>query len=81
VSPEQTRGKQIDKRSDIWSFACVLFEMLTGEVPFEGDSVSDMLANILHKEPDWKELPANTPANIRHFDASLSRKGHASAPS
>jgi len=64
MSPEQTRGKQIDKRSDIWSFACVLFEMLTGEVPFEGDSVSDMLANILHKEPDWKELPANTPANI-----------------
>ncbi|MHC4533522.1 MAG: protein kinase domain-containing protein [Planctomycetota bacterium] len=64
MSPEQTRGKQIDKRSDIWSFTCVLFEMLTGEVPFEGDSVSDMLANILHKEPDWKELPANTPANI-----------------
>ncbi|MBC8467925.1 MAG: protein kinase [Planctomycetes bacterium] len=64
MSPEQARGKQIDKRSDIWSFACVLFEMLTGEVPFEGESVSDMLANILHKEPDWKKLPANTPANI-----------------
>jgi len=64
MSPEQARGKQIDKLSDIWSFACVLFEMLTGEVPFEGDSVSDMLANILHKEPDWKELPDNTPANI-----------------
>ncbi|MDT8302276.1 MAG: protein kinase [Sedimentisphaerales bacterium] len=64
MSPEQARGKQIDKRSDIWSFACVLFEMLTGEVPFEGDSVSDMLANILHKEPDWKKLPDDTPANI-----------------
>jgi serine/threonine protein kinase len=64
MSPEQARGKQIDKRSDIWSFACVFFEMLTGEVPFEGDSVSDMLANILHKDPDWKELPVNTPANI-----------------
>ncbi|MHC4583603.1 MAG: protein kinase domain-containing protein [Planctomycetota bacterium] len=64
MSPEQARGKQIDKRSDIWSFTCVLFEMLTGEVPFEGDSVSDMLANILHKEPDWKKLPDNTPANI-----------------
>ncbi|NQT02437.1 MAG: serine/threonine-protein kinase [Planctomycetes bacterium] len=64
MSPEQARGKQIDKRSDIWSFSCVLFEMLTGEVPFEGESVSDMLANILHKEPDWKELPHNTPANI-----------------
>ena len=64
MSPEQARGKQIDKRSDIWSFACVLFEMLTGTVPFEGDTVSDMLANILHKEPDWKKLPDNTPANI-----------------
>ncbi|MCP4263667.1 MAG: protein kinase [Planctomycetes bacterium] len=64
MSPEQARGKQIDKRSDIWSFACVLFEMLTGEVPFEGDTVSDMLANILHKEPDWKQLPDNIPANI-----------------
>ncbi|MHC4726673.1 MAG: protein kinase domain-containing protein, partial [Planctomycetota bacterium] len=64
MSPEQARGKQIDKRSDIWSFACVLFEMLTGTVPFEGDTVSDMLANILDKEPDWKKLPDNTPANI-----------------
>ncbi len=64
MSPEQARGKQIDKRSDIWSFACVLFEMLTGAVPFEGETVSDMLANILHKEPDWKKLPDNTPANI-----------------
>jgi serine/threonine-protein kinase len=64
MSPEQARGKQIDKRSDIWSFACVLFEMLAGIVPFEGDTVSDMLANILHKEPDWKKLPDNTPANI-----------------
>ena len=64
MSPEQARGKQIDKRSDIWSFACVLFEMLTGEVPFEGETVSDMLANILHKEPDWKKLPDNIPANI-----------------
>ena len=64
MSPEQARGRQIDKRSDIWSFACVLFEMLTGTVPFEGETVSDMLANILHKEPDWKKLPDNTPANI-----------------
>ncbi len=64
MSPEQARGKQIDKRSDIWSFACVLFEMLTGAVPFEGDTVSDMLANILHKEPDWKKLPPDTPTNI-----------------
>ncbi len=64
MSPEQARGKKIDKRSDIWSFACVLFELLTGDIPFDGDTVSDMLANILHKEPDWKKLPDNTPANI-----------------
>jgi len=64
MSPEQARGKKIDKRSDIWSFACVLFEMLTGSIPFDGETVSDMLANILHKKPDWKKLPDNTPANI-----------------
>ncbi|MCP4607251.1 MAG: protein kinase [Planctomycetes bacterium] len=81
MSPEQARGKQIDKRSDIWSFACVLFEMLTGEVPFEGDSVSDMLANILHKEPDWKKLPANAPVNIvvlmrRCLEKNMHRRLH-----
>jgi serine/threonine protein kinase len=64
MSPEQARGKQIDKRSDIWSFGCVLFEMITGSIPFDGETVSDMLANILHKEPDWGKLPDNTPANI-----------------
>ncbi|UCC99714.1 MAG: serine/threonine-protein kinase, partial [Phycisphaerales bacterium] len=65
MSPEQARGLEADKRCDIWSFGCVLYEMLTGKVPFEGDTVSDTLASILEREPDWLALPQATPANIR----------------
>jgi len=66
MSPEQARGKQIDRRTDIWAFGCVLFEMLTGRQAFEsGETVSDAIASILKNEPDWNALPANTPVHIR----------------
>ena len=61
MSPEQARGKPLDKRTDIWSFGCVLFECLGGSKPFEGDTATDLIAKILERDPDWDTLPANTP--------------------
>jgi eukaryotic-like serine/threonine-protein kinase len=65
MSPEQARGKAVDKRSDIWSFGCVLWEMLTGKQTFTGDTLTDTLAAVVRAEPDWPTLPINTPRAIR----------------
>ena len=65
MSPEQARGKTLDTRTDIWSFGCVFYEALSGNPAFLGDTVSDTIARILEREPDWRALPANTPATLR----------------
>ena len=66
MSPEQARGKTTDRRTDVWAFGCVLFEMLTGRRAFDtGETVSDAIAAILRSEPDWSALPAETPSSIR----------------
>jgi eukaryotic-like serine/threonine-protein kinase len=65
MSPEQAKGRAADKRSDIWAFGCVFYEMLTGTRPFDGDDVSDTLAAVLRAAPDWTSLPGDTPALIR----------------
>ncbi len=65
MSPEQARGLAVDKRTDIWAFGCVLFEMLTGRRAFEGATVTDTLVRVLEREPDWTALPAATPEAVR----------------
>jgi serine/threonine protein kinase len=67
MSPEQARGKVVDKRTDIWAFGCVLYQMLTGRKAFAGDTLSDTVAAILEREPDWSALPETTPSPIRRL--------------
>ena len=67
MSPEQARGKLVDRRSDIWSFGLVLFEMLTGKPVFEGDTTSDLLAAVLRQDIPWDRLPKDTPPNVREL--------------
>ncbi len=64
MSPEQARGKSVDRRADIWAFGCVLYEMLRGKKVFDGDTVSDSLAAVIRADPDWSALPPTTPPRI-----------------
>ena len=67
MSPEQARGQSLDRRADIWAFGCVLYEMLTGRVALSGETVSDTIAAILEREPEWKALPDTTPVSVRQL--------------
>jgi eukaryotic-like serine/threonine-protein kinase len=74
MAPEQVKGQPADKRSDVWAFGCVLFEMLTGRPAFEGETITEVLANILKVEPDWALLPSALPAQMRALvQASLTK--------
>jgi eukaryotic-like serine/threonine-protein kinase len=64
MSPEQAKGKSVDKRADIWAFGVIVYEMLTGQRPFSGETAAETLAAIMMKEPDWTALPAHTPAHL-----------------
>ena len=74
MSPEQARGLPVDRRTDIWAFGCVLYEMLTGRRAFRGETTSDICAAILTAEPDWSALPAATPASVRRVLIRLLQK-------
>ena len=75
MSPEQARGKRVDKRADIWAFGVVLFELLTGKPLFAaGDTVTDIIAAVVTREPDWTLLPADTPAGVRQLLERCIRK-------
>src|SRR6185503_2665030 len=65
MSPEQARGRTVDKRADIWAFGCVLYEMLSGKSAFPGEDVAETIGAVIHKEPDWSALPADTPPTVR----------------
>ena len=67
MSPEQAKGKLVDRRTDIWAFGCVLYEMLSGKLAFDGETVTDVLAAVVRAEPDWSQLPTTTPDGIREL--------------
>ncbi len=67
MSPEQARGKPVDRRADIWAFGCILYEMLAGQRLFTGETATDVIGAVVHKEPELDELPSKVPAQIRRL--------------
>jgi eukaryotic-like serine/threonine-protein kinase len=67
MSPEQAKGQRVDRRADIWAFGCVLYEMLSGRKPFEGETISDVLAAVIRAEPEWAAIPEATPQAIKRL--------------
>jgi len=76
MSPEQARGAPVDRRTDIWAFGCVVFEMLTGRLAFDGNTRSDIVAGILEREPDWATVPPDTPGAVRRLLRRCLEKDH-----
>ena len=74
MAPEQAKGRDVDARADIWAFGCVVFEMLTGRRAFPGDDVTDTLAAVVLRDPDWSVLPSSTPVSIRRLLIRCLRK-------
>jgi Tol biopolymer transport system component len=74
MSPEQARGQPVDRRTDIWAFGCVLYEMLTGRRAFAGDSLTDTLAHVIERDPDWGAMPETTPDGVRRLLERCLRK-------
>ena len=67
MSPEQAQGKPVDKRADIWAFGCVLYECLTGEKAFPGETMTEIFAAIFTRDPNWQALPAATPWKVKEL--------------
>src|SRR5262249_21753074 len=67
MSPEQAKGKPVDRRADIWAFGVVVYEMLTGRAMFSGETASETMAQVIMKDPDWDALPASTPPGLREL--------------
>jgi hypothetical protein len=67
MSPEQARGKRVDNRTDIWAFGCLVYEMLSGQMPFQGETVTDTLAAVVTREPEWDRLSDEMPPALRHL--------------
>ena len=74
MSPEQARGKEVDRRTDVWAFGCVLFEMLAGRMAFRGETLSDTIAQVLEHDPDWEALAASTPSKVQDLLRRCLRK-------